>query len=127
MDIVHVVEAYDLARMVLDEFLKSHLKDARILGQGKERKLCFFFDDTFMIEQFEKKKEEILKSLRVEYRKKFSLYQRIDFVFHAIEARNIRQSKIRSKEEQEVLERGLAKLEKIVKSIRAKRKQGLVS
>ncbi|HEB7647655.1 TPA: site-specific DNA-methyltransferase [Campylobacter coli] len=107
MNITRELEAYDLAKLVLNNDLKYFFKDAKIVGENKERRLCFYFSDSFVLALFEKEKENILQRLREEYKKKLEFYKRIDLVFYSIAAKGINELKARSKEEQEVLERGL--------------------
>lgn len=115
MSITKALEAYDLAKLSLNDDFKYFFKDARIIGENKHRKLCFYFSNPFILASFEKEKENILQRLREEYKKKLELYKRIDLVFYSITAKGIDELKARSKEEQEVLERGLLKLEMIIK------------
>ncbi|EAL6601456.1 hypothetical protein DSW14_08425 [Campylobacter coli] len=120
MNITRELEAYDLAKLVLNNVLKYFFKDAKIVGENKERRLCFYFSDSFVLALFEK--ENILQRLREEYKKKLEFYKRIDLVFYSIAAKGINELKARSKEEQEVLERGLLKLENIIKRIKNEKK-----
>ncbi|EAI8026998.1 hypothetical protein RDY81_000946 [Campylobacter jejuni] len=120
MNITRELEAYDLAKLVLNNDLKYFFKDAKIVGENKERRLCFYFSDSFDLALFEK--ENILQRLREEYKKKLEFYKRIDLVFYSIAAKGINELKARSKEEQEVLERGLLKLENIIKRIKNEKK-----
>ncbi|EOH5407962.1 hypothetical protein ACL9WG_001807 [Campylobacter jejuni] len=125
MNITRELEAYDLAKLVLNNDLKyfnTFFKDAKIVGENKERRLCFYFSDSFVLALFEKEKENILQRLREEYKKKLEFYKRIDLVFYSIAAKGINELKARSKEEQEVLERGLLKLENIIKRIKNEKK-----
>ncbi|EFV4227133.1 hypothetical protein [Campylobacter jejuni] len=124
MNITRELEAYDLAKLVLNDDLKYFFKDAKIVGENKERRLCFYFSDPFVLALFEKEKEKenILQRLREEYKKKLEFYKRIDLVFYSIAAKGISELKARSKEEQEVLERGLLKLENIIKRIKNEKK-----
>ncbi|EAI2149097.1 hypothetical protein HP551_001204 [Campylobacter jejuni] len=115
MSITKSLETYDLAKLSLNDDFKYFFKDARIIGEDKKRMLCFYFSDPFVLSSFEKEKENILKRLREEYKKKLEFYKRIDLVFYSITAKGIEELKSRSKEEQEVLERGLLKLENIIK------------
>ncbi|EFC32450.1 TPA: hypothetical protein RTG46_000947 [Campylobacter jejuni] len=117
MNITRELEAYDLAKLVLNDDLKCFFKDAKIIGKNKEKKLCFYFSNIFVLASFEKEKESILQRLREEYKKKLDLYKRIDLVFYSITAKEIGELKARSKEEQEILERGLSRLENIIKRI----------
>lgn len=82
----------------------------------------FLFFRFFCLALFEKEKENILQRLREEYKKKLEFYKRIDLVFYSIAAKGINELKARSKEEQEVLERGLLKLENIIKRIKNEKK-----
>ncbi|EAJ0007067.1 hypothetical protein IT683_000407 [Campylobacter coli] len=124
MNITRELEAYDLAKLVLNNDLKYFFKDEKIVGENKERRLCFYFSDSFVLALFEKEKEKenILQRLREEYKKKLEFYKRIDLVFYSIAAKGINELKARSKEEQEVLERGLLKLENIIKRIKNEKK-----
>ncbi|EJF0707501.1 hypothetical protein M1M84_000184 [Campylobacter jejuni] len=122
MNITRELEAYDLAKLVLNNDLKYFFKDAKIVGENKERRLCFYFSDPFVLALFEREKENILQRLREEYKKKLEFYKRIDLVFYSIAAKGINELKARSKEEQEVLERGLLKLENIIKRIKNEKK-----
>ncbi|HEG0602255.1 TPA: hypothetical protein ACHDL2_000079 [Campylobacter jejuni] len=117
MSVTWILEAYDLAKLVLEGDLNKYLIDVRIVGHEKERKLCFFYNSAFLIADFQRQKENILKRLRELYKTKLDFYKRIDFVFYAIEAKNIQESKARTKEEQEVLDRGIEKLENLLKGI----------
>ncbi|TEY03605.1 hypothetical protein [Campylobacter sp. US33a] len=119
-NITHSIEAYDLAKSVLDNDLKSSFLDARIIGREGERKLCFYFDDIFVLDLFNQHKNEILEHLRVKYKNKIALYRRIDFVFYEICAqfkeRQVKNKK--SKEEQEILERGISRLKNLLERIK---------
>ncbi|MBK1999926.1 hypothetical protein JG678_00495 [Campylobacter sp. 2018MI35] len=117
MSVTWILEAYDLAKLVLEGDLNKCLIDVRIVGHEKERKLCFFYNNAFLIAEFQRQKENILKRLRELYKTKLDFYKRIDFVFYAIEAKNIQESKARTKEEQEILDRGIEKLENLLKGI----------
>ncbi|TKX28178.1 hypothetical protein [Campylobacter estrildidarum] len=117
MSVTWILEAHDLAKLVLEGDLNKCLIDVRIVGHEKERKLCFFYNNVFLIAEFQRQKESILQKLREVYKNKLSFYKRIDFVFYSIEAKNIQESKARTKEEQEVLDRGIEKLENLLKGI----------
>lgn len=117
MSITRTLEAYDLAKLALNDNLKCFFKDAKIEGEDKEKKLCFYFANTFDLASFEKEKENILKRLRQEYKKKLELYKRIDLVFYSISAKQESLGS-RSQKEQEVLKNGLARLEETLKRIK---------
>lgn len=58
MNITRELEAYDLAKLVLNNDLKYFFKDAKIVGENKERRLCFYFSDSFVLALFEKRKRK---------------------------------------------------------------------
>ncbi len=121
MDFV-ITEANKLAKKALNQRLLSFFTEARIKGENEERKLIFYFHRTLGIHLFNKFKEQILTKLREEYKKNKSYYEREGLIFYGIEAKNAREMRHKSKEELEILEKGIARLEKILEETRAKRK-----
>ncbi|WP_423969904.1 hypothetical protein [Campylobacter coli] len=81
MNITRELEAYDLAKLVLNNDLKYFFKDAKIVGENKERRLCFYFSDSFVLALFEKEKENILQRLREEYKKKLEFCNELIWCF----------------------------------------------
>ncbi|WP_426711564.1 hypothetical protein [Campylobacter jejuni] len=81
MNITRELEAYDLAKLVLNNDLKYFFKDAKIVGENKERRLCFYFSDSFVLALFEKEKENILQRLREEYKKKLEFTNELIWCF----------------------------------------------
>ncbi|EAJ0336176.1 hypothetical protein ACS0H5_001154 [Campylobacter lari] len=113
--ITHIIEANEIARACLKNDLKYSLKEARIINSANERMLCFYFDNHFAIDLFERNKESIKNDLRCEYKKKIKLYKRIDFVFYDICSKNTNELKSRTTEEKQILQRGIDMLENIIK------------
>lgn len=113
--VTHIIQANELARICLKSDLKYSLKEARIINTGKDRQLCFYFDNPFAIDLFEKNKERIKNDLRCEYKKKIEFYKRIDFVFYDICSKNTKELKSRTTEQIQTLQRGLDMLEAIIK------------
>lgn len=107
-------EANALAKLSLCQKQQKSLVEARILGQKQYKKLYFFFESVENVSYFERNKEQIKEKLRAEYRKKLALYKQMGFIFYDIEAKLSSQSQHRSKEEEQRLERGIAKLKAIV-------------
>lgn len=115
-------EADFLAKKALNETLKKGLCEARILKENKGAKLYFFFKNDLFVNYFLRNKENIKQNLRKEYAKKLELYKKMDFVFNDIDAKNIDEARHRSAEEMKSLEYGLAKMEKLINSMKGKRK-----
>lgn len=113
-----VLEADNLAKKVLDERLLSLFIEARVLGREKQKKLIFFFKKITAIRLFERKKNEILQRLRLEYKKNMSFYKKNDFIFYGIEAKNGFEMKHRDKKSLKTLEKGIARLENLVKTMK---------
>lgn len=122
MDLFIINEADNLARKALSYRLLSFFYEARILGEKEEKKLVFFFKKCIALELFERAKNEILARLRAEYKKRMKFYKKKDFIFYGIEAKNVYEIEHRSKEEIECLNRGLARLERLLKETRERRR-----
>lgn len=106
----YIDEAGILAKAVLSPKAKKNLVEARILGANAHKKLYFFFESASSVNAFLQNKEQIKAKLRVQYKKKLALYKQMDFIFYDIDAKTSDEIKHRSKEEEETLERGIAKI-----------------
>lgn len=112
----YIQEANTLAKKVLSPQCLRLFKEARILGLKRDRKLVFFFKNYAGLVFFEKDKEKLLKRLRSEYKKNQTLYKECDFIFYEIKAMNSFEMKLRSEEEEAILERGIARLKNLLAS-----------
>lgn len=112
----HIQEANNLAKKALNPQCLRLFKEARILGLGKDRKLVFFFKNYTGLVFFERDKEELLKRLRSEYKKNQTLYKACDFIFYEVKAMNSYEMRLRSEEEEAILERGIARLKNLLAS-----------
>lgn len=101
----YIDEAGILAKAVLSPKAKKNLVEARILRANTHNKLYFFFESASSVNAFLQNKEQIKAKLRVQYKKKLALYKQMDFIFYDID-----EIKHRSKEEEQTLERGIAKI-----------------
>lgn len=106
----YIDEAGILAKAVLSPKAKKNLVEARILGANTHKKLYFFFESASSVNAFLQNKEQIKAKLRSQYKKKLALYKQMDFIFYDIDAKTSDEAKHRSKEEQQRLERGIAKI-----------------
>lgn len=114
-------EADFLAKKALNETLKKGLVEARVLNEGKSAKLFFFFKNDLFVKHFLRNKENIKQNLRKEYAKKLELYKKKGFIFSDIEAKNIKEARHKSAEEMATLEYGLARMEKLINSMKGKK------
>lgn len=103
-------EADILAKAVLSPKAKKNLVEARILGANAHKKLYFFFESASSVNAFLQNKEQIKAKLRTQYKKKLALYKQMDFIFYDIDAKTSDEAKHRIKEEEQRLERGIAKI-----------------
>ena len=107
-------EANELGKSALNKAFLKHFVEARILGYNANKKLVFFFEKPENVKCFTERKEQIKEKLRGEYKKNFALYKEQNFIFYDIEAKTADERLHRTKEEEQILERGIAKIQAIL-------------
>lgn len=112
-------EGIKLAKYGLNNKLLSDFIEARILRDGREKLvLYFFFKNNSSVRLFYKKKEQIKEKLRIAYKRQLGFYKSLKLVFCDIEAKNYKEARHRSLKEQETLEKGIFRLECLVKTFK---------
>ena len=109
-----IKEANSLAKKSLNSRCLSLFKEARLIGIGKDKKLVFFFKNYAGIAFFERDKEALLKRLRIEFKKQKALYDKENFIFYGVLARNAYEIKHRDAESEAILEKGIARLKDLL-------------
>ncbi|TQR25600.1 hypothetical protein [Campylobacter sp. MIT 97-5078] len=108
-------ELTKLAFASLDNSLKEHFKEARIVGENKHKRLRFYFLKAKAYQDFCKQKEQIKAKLRLEYKKKLDFYTKQGLIFYDIDALNIKHNNpLRSESEMITLHNGIARLEAVL-------------
>lgn len=109
-------EGVRLARYSLNNKLLNDFIEARILRDERERPvLYFFFKNNASVRLFYKKKEQIKQKLRIAYKSQLSFYKELKLIFNDIEAKNYKEARHKSQKEVEILEKGIFRLECLVK------------